>query len=449
MEKKSSLVSGDVGKALIKFSAPIIFSNLIQAIYGLVDMMVVGHFVGSTGMTAVSMGAQITNVVMMVANGLANGGSVMAAQMTGRGENKEIPKIFGTLLTFFLFAAVALSIALIGFARPLLLLINTPTEALSQAVTYLVICLAGTLFVYSYNCMAALLRGLGNSKVPMVIIIITVALNAVLDLLFIGVFSIGAAGAALATILCQMTSTILVVLYVRNKAGLFSFRLSSFRICKQYLALSVKIGLPQSIQSFFASTSHLFLSSLVNLYGVSAAAAAGAAGKIQTLAALPSQGMMSGLMILTAQNLAIDQPKRVMQGMRSGMLFSFSISAVIFALCMAFPGTAFRIFTPEPEVAAIGIGFLRRIIGAFLLESFMFCMFGVIAGSGYTPMTMCCGVLSAFAVRYGCAWLFSQIFHWGFNGIGIAYLAGPVVSSTICILFLLSGKWKSPRVRVS
>lgn len=448
MSEKNNLVAGNVGKTLIKFSAPIIFSNLIQAIYGLVDMMVIGHFVGSTGMTAVSMGAQITNVVMMVANGLANGGSVMAAQMAGRGESKDISRIFGTLLTFFFFFAVSLSIVLIMFAHPLLLLINTPTEALSQSITYLIICLGGTLFVCSYNCVASLLRGIGNTKVPMVIIVITVTLNALLDLLFIGVFSMGTAGAALATILCQLISTILIILYVKYKSTLFNFRFSSFRIYKQYLVPSIKIGLPQSIQAFFASTSHLFLSSLVNLYGVSAAAAAGAAGKIQTLASLPSQGMMSGLMTLTAQNLSANQPKRVTRGMRTGMLFAFSISAVISALCVIFPEEVFRIFTSDPEVASIGTGFLRRMIGSFLLESLMFCMFGVIAGSGYTPLTMCCGILSAFAVRYGCAWLFSQVFLLGFNGIGLAYLVGPMISLTICSLFLLSGKWKTPRIQI-
>lgn len=449
MVHKNSLTTGPVGKALIQFSAPIIFSNLIQAVYGLVDMMTVGHFVGSSGMTAVSMGTQITTIIMVIANGLSNGGSVVVAQMAGRGDRKEIPRVLGTLLTFFIVAALGLSILLFFLARSLLQLVNTPEAAFSQAMQYLLICTAGTIFVYTYNCMAALLRGLGNSKVPMIIVLITVALNAVLDLLFIGAFSLGAAGAALATVICQMLSAVLISLYIRNKAKLFDFKLSSFRIHKKYLSLSVKIGLPQSIQSFFAATSHVFLSSLINLYGTQAAAAAGTAAKIQTLASLPSQGMMAGLMTLTAQNLAVNEPKRVMRGMRFGMLFAFSISAVIFAICMAFPEAVFLIFTPETEVAAIGPGFLRRMIGSFLLESFMFSMFGVIAGSGYTPLTMCCGILSAFAVRYSCGWLFSQVFHLGFNGIGLAYLVGPVVSSAICIVFLLSGKWKSPRIKVT
>lgn len=447
--KGRTLTTGPVGKNLILFAAPIILSNLIQAVYGLVDMMVVGHFVGSTGMTAVSMGAQITTVVMTTINGLANGGSAVAAQMTGRGKHGDLHKLFGTLLSAFLLLAVAMSLLLAWLSRPLLEVINTPAAAFDQALQYLLICLSGTVFVYCYNCMAALLRGMGNSKTPMMIILITVALNAVLDLLFIGPLSMGVSGAAAATVISQLLSVVLVSFYVKYRAKLFSFSPSLFRISGKHLALVVKIGLPQSIQAFFASTSHLFLSSIINLYGVSAAAAAGVAGKIHTLASLPAQGMLTGLMTLTAQCLSAGETKRVMRGMRSGMLFSFSISAVLSALCLVIPETVFRIFVDDPVVISVGVGFLHRIIGAFLLESIMFCMFGVIAGAGYTPLTMCCGIMSAFAVRYICAWIFSQVLGWGFNGVGLGYLVGPVVSISICSIFLLTGKWRSLRVRVT
>lgn len=415
----------------------------------MVDMMVVGQFVGPTGMTAVSMGTQITTILLAMINGLANGGSIVSAQLSGRGERERIPRVIGTLLLFFATVAVVLSVGVAIFARPLLLLVNTPEVAMDQAIDYLLICLIGTIFVYSYNCMAATLRGTGNSKAPLVIVIITVALNAVLDLLFIAAFSMGAAGAALATILCQFASMVMIAVYTKKKAKLFDFKLSSFRIEKKYLAAAVKIGLPQSIQFFFASSANLFLSSLVNLFGVTAAAAAGAVAKVHSIATLTTQGVMSGLITLTAQNLAVDQPKRVVRGLLSGILFSFSMSFVIFFICMVFPGFVFGIFTPEAEVAIMGVGYLRWICLAMLLESFMFTIFGTITGSGYTPVTMCCGIMSAFVIRYSTAWIFVHVLELGFSGIGLSFAIGPVISTSICVIFLLSGRWKKQRVKVS
>lgn len=448
MDQRNSLVTGSAGKRLISFSAPIILANLIQAIYGFVDMIVVGRYIGPAGMSAVSMGAQITAVVMILVGGFSNGGTIISAQLFGRGEQKEIPRVLGTILSFFTIIAVIATVALIIFAKPLLTVINTPEVAFDQAVQYFLICILGTIFVYAYNSMAAILRGVGNSTVPMIIVITTVILNAVLDILLIAVIPLGVVGAAVATITSQFISMLMIAVYIKKKTDYFDFKLSSFKIDKNYLKLVVKIGLPQSIQFLFASSSAVFLSGLINVYGVNASAAAGAASKIQTLANLPAQGMMAGLLALTAQNLAANEPKRVMKGMWTGMLFAGAISLVIYVLCFIFPDETFHIFTPDTDVINAGIDFLQLMAISFVLESFMFCMFGVISGAGYTPLTMVCGILSAFVARYSSAWILSRVFMLGFNGIALSYTVGPVVSSAICIIFLLTGKWKTPRVQV-
>ena len=448
MGHQNDLITGSIGKKVIGFAAPIILTNLIQAIYGIVDMVTVGHFIGAPGMSAVSMGAQITAVVLVVVNGLSNGGTIISAQLAGQGKHKDISYVIGTMLTFFTILALTITALVMALCRPLLSAINTPAVAFEQAVQYLLICMAGTVFVYAYNSMAAMLRGIGNSKVPMVIVLTTVILNGVLDVLMIGPMQLGAVGAALATIISQFVSVVMVFGYIKTKTDLFDFKLSSFRIHKGYLSLIIKIGLPQAIQFLFASSSFIFMSGLVNVYGVEASAAAGAAAKVQTLANLPSQGMMVGLLTITAQNLAANKPKRVINGMWIGMAFSVAISLVIFAFCMIWPTAAFRFFTPEMSVAEVGADYLRCMAISFIMESMMFCMFGVISGAGYTPVTMCCGILSGFAVRFGAAWVFSRVLMLGFNGIGLAYAAGPVVSSLISIVFLASGKWKSARVQV-
>lgn len=448
MKNAVDLTQGSVGKKVIRFAFPIILANLIQAIYGIVDMVTVGQFIGPSGMSAVSMGAQITTVVLVIVNGLSSGGTIISAQLTGHGKNKEVSYLFGTLLTFFAILAVIISAVVMLLARPLLRVINTPDAAFTQAVQYLLICMAGTIFVYAYNSMAALLRGVGNSKTPMIIVLTTVILNAFLDVLLVAVIPLGVVGAALATIICQFISVVMIWIYIKTKTDLFDFKLRSFHIHREYLKLVVKIGLPQAIQFAFASSSFVLMSSLVNIYGVDASAAAGAAAKVQTIANLPAQGMMAGLLTVTAQNLAIKEPKRVLKGMFTGMAFVTAISAVIFALCMLFPTSVFRIFTTEASVAKVGTAYLRCMAFSFIMESIMFSMFGVISGAGYTPVTMCCGILSGFAVRYCAAFVLSRVLELGFNGIGLAYLAGPVVSMIISFTFLLTGKWKTPKVQL-
>lgn len=448
MEKNGELFSGSIGKRVIGFATPIILTNLIQAIYGIVDMITVGHFVGSSGMSAVSMGAQITAVVLVIVNGLSNGGTVISAQLTGQGKQKEVSCVTGTMLSFFTILALIMMALIMAFSRPLLRLFNTPPVAFEQAVQYLLICMAGTVFVYAYNSMAAMLRGVGDSRAPMFVVIITVVLNAVLDVLMIGPLHMGVAGAAWATIISQFVSMVLIALYIKYRRGLFDFRPCSFRIHREFLSLIVRIGLPQAIQFVFASSSFLLMSGIVNIYGVEASAAAGAAAKVQTLANLPAQGMMVALLSFTAQNLAVGEPKRALKGMWIGMAFSTAICMLIFAFCMIWPELTFRCFTPEIAVESVGIGYLRCMAFSFVLESIMFCMFGVVSGSGYTLVTMACGILSGFVVRFGTAWLLSSVAGLGFNGVGLAYMAGPIASSLICLVFMLTGKWKKARVQI-
>ncbi|NLV50391.1 MAG: MATE family efflux transporter [Clostridiales bacterium] len=448
MDERGNLTTGRVGKKLIAFCVPIIFANLIQAIYSFADMAIIGHYLGSGGMSAVSMGSLISTVVLVVVAGLSNGGSIISAQLIRNGAQSEIRRVLGSMLSMFTVIAIIITVCVISFAEPILRLINTPPAAFRYAVQYLVICMIGTIFVYWYNVLAAVLRGVGDSKTPMIIIAATAVLNIVLDIIAVGALNLGTAGAAMATIFSQFISVVLVCVLIKRKTTLFDFKLKSFTIHKNYLSAVVRIGLPQSIQFLFAAAGALFLGGLVNLYGVEASAAAGAVGKIQIFANLVSQGIMVGLMTMTAQNLAVGKPERVIKGLRIGMAFSTAISFVFFAFCMLFPMLSFRIFTSDAAVAAAGVGYLRCYAFSFVIEAAMFCMFGIISGAGYTPLTMCCGILSAFFIRYGFAWLFSNVLLWGFEGIGLAYVAAPIVTSVICVVFLLSGKWKVSRVKI-
>ena len=448
MNNRRDLTTGRIETKLLAFAWPIMLMNLLQAVYNLADMIIVGQFVGSTGMSAVSVGGQVTHLVLCVCNGLSNGGSAYIGQLVGAKKNEDARKVVGTLLTFLLVLAVLFTVGVIALLHPLLRGLNVPPESYTETARYLTICMSGTIFVYMYNAVGAALRGIGESLWPMIFVIITTTENVLLDLLFVGVFHWGASGAALATILCQATSMTLVILYTKHRTDLFDFKRSSFRIHRDKLGQLMRVGLPQAIQYVCTNISFLLVSSLINSYGVVASAAAGATNKISTFVTLPGTACMSAIVTMTAQNLPGKQYKRIIRGMLTGMALSFSIAMMFFVICQVAPGSMYALFTPEEAVVAVGSTYLRIYALTFVVEVIMFCLFGVLTGSGHTEVSMLNAIFSAFAVRYVLAHVLSAYTPLGFNGIAVAYSAAPMVGILVALFFIGTGRWKKSAIRV-
>lgn len=448
MNSKHDLTTGKVRTRLLAFAFPIFLVNILQALYNMVDLAIVGHYVGPAGMAAVNNGGQVTNMVLMVCLGLANGCTVLTGQLYGSGKAKEIRRLTGSFLSFLILAALILTAASVLFMNPLLALLNTPAESLGETRSYLLICMCGTVFVYAFNALSASLRGIGISFILMIISIITTAENFLLDLLFVGVFDLRSAGAAAATVTSQLTALVLAAVYIRRKTQLFDFSLSSFRIDKSKLKAALRIGFPQSLQFTCTTVSFLCIAALINSYGVDAAAAASVTLKVGNFGLISGTSFMSALMTLTAQNHPGRQYKRILQGMFWGMFFSLLISGTAFILCRVIPGPIYGLFTDSAAVTALGIPFLKWYSICFFDEVIMFCMFGVLTGAGYTRVTMLCSIFSAFGVRYAAALLLSTYTAMGFNGIAFAYVLSPLVGLSISLYFLISGKWKYSKVRI-
>lgn len=448
MEDNRDLTTGSIVKKLIAFSMPIMAVNLLQAIYNMVDMVIVGQFVGAVGMSAVSVGGQVTNLILNTCIGLTNGLSVYIGQLFGAKKMDDAKSIMGSMLSFLILLALFFTAGIITLRVPLLHLLNTPDESFEATVQYLTICMSGTVFIYIYNALSAALRGIGESVHPMLYVLITTIENILLDLLFVAAFKWGAAGAAAATVISQFTSMFLVICYTKKSTRLFDFALSSFRISAQKLGGVLKIGLPQAIQYTATHISFLCIGSLINSYGVNASAAAGAANKLWTFGTLPGLSFMSGIISVTAQNHPTGNYKRIIQGMFCGMTGSLIVSGIVFALCQITPEGMYGLFTPDSNVAEIGASYLRIYAISFFDEVIMFCMFGVLTGSGYTTVTMCCSFLSAFGMRYAGAYLLSNFTSLGFNGIALAYSLAPLVGITVGGYFLVSGRWKKSRVKI-
>ncbi|MCD8218339.1 MAG: MATE family efflux transporter [Clostridiales bacterium] len=442
------LTTGSVSGKLYRFAMPILCTNLLQAVYNVVDMMIVGRFLGSAGITAVNVGGQVVMVVFVVISAFSNAISVLIGQLIGAGRKKEIPFVVNTALILFLLLAVILTVGIIGCSDLLIRLLNVPAEAVNGTKSYLIIYMCGTCFVYTYNVLYGLLRGIGESTAPMVFAMISSGVNILLDFLFVAVLSLGVSGAALATILSQALSMVLMIRFVAKRVPDYHLARSEFHLDREKRKQLINVGFPQMVQLVLTNISYLFISSLVNSYGLESAAAVGAINKIYTFAVIPGQAMMTAIITMTAQNLPGKNYRRVLQGLGYGCLLAFLISAAVWGICELFPGALLGAFTTEAEVLAIGIPFMRIFICCILIENVMFCMFGLLTGAGYTNITMSCALVSTFVVRYAFSYVLSSMTPLGFHGIAVAYILAPCASLTISGLYTLSGRWKKPRVRV-
>ncbi len=447
-EHGPDLIRGSLWRSMLRFSVPLIASNLLQAVYNIVDMIIVGRFAGSAGLSAVSIGGQVTMVALCIVMGIANAASVLSSQLVGAQRESELPMLLRTMERVFAAAALALTVLAWVFTRPLLTALHTPPEAYAQAVWYLRICMAGTAFVYLYNLMTGVLRGVGDAKTPLLLVAISSVVNLVLDLLLVGALHWGAAGAAAATAFSQMLCCALIFPLSRRRHAFLAGEKGPFRFDREKLAVLLKIGLPQSVQFTLTELSFLLIAGVVNLFGVYASAAAGAVARLGSFAVLASKAMMGAIITVTGQNIGAGQPKRALRGMGIGILYALPISLIFYVLSLIRPELMLSLFTREAPVLAAGAPYLKALALSFVLESVMFCMMGLLTGAGHTLVTLSCALVSAFVVRYSLARLFSITLGMGFVGVGWAYPFAPAASLIICTAFILSGRWKTNRVRL-
>ncbi len=444
---KGDMTVGSVGRKLVAFAIPIAITNLIQALYNMADMSIVGHFVGSAGMSAVTMGGLVVNVVLAVVTGFSNGGSVYIGQLFGAGRKDKIQTVIGTMLTSFAILAVVMTGILIAVTGPMLRGLKTPDESLSMAVSYLTIYLAGTIFVFIFNIQAAALRAIGKSTPAMVAVGVTAAINILLDYVFVGPLKTGVSGAAAATVISQFLSVMIIGLYIK-KEGLFDFKIRSFAIDREELKVLIRIGLPTAMQFGLTSVSFLFISGFVNQYGVCASAASGATSKIWMFEIISGQSVQMALLTLTAQNIAKKNYARIRQGLIIGIIIGVVCSGLFWAAGQFFPSQMLSVFTSDRNVIDIGIRYFQIFMISGVVECVMFCFYGVISGSGHTFFTFICAVISAIVVRITFVWVFDAFTDLGFNGIAWAYVCAPCASLMAAAGYYFSGRWKKSRIKL-
>ena len=440
---EKNLSEGNVVKQLILFSLPVLISNIIQSLYSTVDMLIVGNFATEAAMSGVNIGGQVSFIITNMVFGLSVGATVLIGQYKGAENRRGIQEVIATLLVSLLVVAVALTVVMIALAEPILSAINTPKESYNEAKRYFIISMLGTIFIFGYNALSALMRGLGDSKNPLIFVAIACGANVVLDYILVAQFHLDAAGAAIATVVSQAISVILCIIYLAKNNFIFDFSIKSFKaFSKKQLKLILKVGIPTSIQNVASGLSFLFLTTLVNGFGVMASAAVGAVGKLNGFAILPGVAMSTSISAMSAQNIGAGKYKRASHTMFTGAAIALGISIVIFALVGIFPEACMRMFGDDPEFIKCGVEYIKSFKFDYLTAPIFFCFNGLFIGSGHTTFSLVNGILSSILFRIPASFLFGIVLNWGLTGVGLGAPAASIAALILCIIFYTTGRWK-------
>lgn len=443
-----NLTEGSIRKNLIVFALPFLAANFLQALYGTVDVAVVGWFTDASGISAVSIGSQIMMIINSLVVGVTLGGTILIAQYVGAKMDGDIRETIGSMLTLFIIAGLVLTAVMFAMLEPILGWLKTPEEALDQARQYSQVAFCGILFTLMYNGISAVLRGMGDSTRPLIFIAVACILNIGLDLIFVGPLGMGAWGAALATILSQGVSMVLSVIYLKRQDFLFDFKPKSFRLHRGKTLRILKLGLPISLQESMVNLSFLIISAAVNALGVAASAAVGIAGKFDGFAMLPATALSGAISSMVAQNMGAGQSERARKTMYTGIVFSLAAATLFFLWVQLAPESVMGLFGAEGDVTAAGVEYMRAFSIDFLMVSFVFCMNGFFNGCGSTVFSMANGLLSTFLVRIPLVFLLESVFPAApLFGIGLAAPIASAVSIVVGLVYMKSGRWKRDLVQ--
>lgn len=453
MKEKSmvtNMTEGSVLSHLVRFALPLLLANCLQTLYTTVDTLVVGRFVGTAGLSAVSTCGDLITFYTMIAMGFTSGGQIIIAQFVGKNDREAISKTIGTLFTLLIGAALVLTVFCITALDWQLSIMNVPTEALTEGRYYTLICGAGLIFVFGYNGVSAVLRGLGDSKRPLLFIGIASFANLILDLLFVVGFHMGAAGAALATILGQAFSLIASLLYLyrhRESFG-FDFKLRSFIPVKKYLSMLIRLGGPMALQFALVLISVIFISAQINNFGVAASAANGVASKLENIIRIVSNSVGTAASAMIAQNIAARKINRCNKILGYSMCICITWAAICSVAIYLFPQQIFSVFNTDSRVLEYALIFAPAGVVCYLGNGIRSTANALINGIGHATLSLIAGLLDSVVARIGFSLLFAHLMPPELKILGFWYgsaLAG-YVPILIGLGFYLSGKWKTRKL---
>ena len=439
---ENNLTQGSVFKKLWAFTLPLIGANLLQILYGMVDLYIVGRFAETSDVSAVSVSTTVLSAFLMFLIGLSVGATVVVGQKYGAGEKSALSSVAATGFSLAWIVGAALMVIAAAMTRPILGWIHTPAEAMRGATQYMLICSVGYLFQSVYNMLAGILRGMGESKSPLLYVAVATVVNIVSDTVLVAGFGLGAAGTAIATVFAQFLCMLFAILHVKKRGFPFDFRLKSYRLVKKDAAALIRTGLPIALQQALVLFSFVIVAGIINRHGLFASAAAGILDKVFMFATIPTNAFHSSISAMVAQNIGAGAEQRAVQCLRYGSLFSFLFALAFFITGLFFPAQTIRIFTSDSGVVAAGVEYYAGYKYDYLICSLAFCINGFINGTGRTRLTLIANLISTYAVRIPACILVANVWKLGMRGLGFALPVATAVQVIIGFAFYISGRWK-------
>lgn len=435
-KERADFTQGSILKKLFWFMVPILGALILQAAYGAVDLLVVGRFGSTSGLSAVSTGSQLLNLVTFVVTQLAMGITVLIARYLGEKCPEKIGGVLGGAALVFALISVGLCVLLVGFARPISVLMQAPRESLDLTVSYVRICGGGIFFIVAYNLLSAIFRGLGDSRSPLLFVLVACVVNIFGDLLLVAGFHMDAAGAALATVLAQAVNVVCAVVILLKKQLPFTLRRQDFRFnlqCRKFLA----IGLPLALQEFLTQLSFLALCAFVNRLGLEASSGYGVASKIVNFAMLVPSALMQSMASFVSQNVGAGDLRRAKRSMFTGIGVGLGFGAVVFALVMTRGDVLAGVFSTDPAVIQNGFAYLKGFAPETIATAVLFSMVGYFNGNQRTLWVMLQGLVQTLLVRLPLAYVMSIQPNASLTKIGLAAPASTAVGVLLNIGFYL------------
>ena len=446
MSNTADFTQGSILKKLCRFMLPVLGALILQAAYGAVDLLVVGRFGSTSGLSAVSTGSQVLNLVTFVVTQLAMGVTVLIARYIGEKREKEIGAVLGGAAVVFTILAGCLFVLLVLFARPISVLMQAPQEALALTASYVRICGCGILFIVAYNVLSAVFRGLGDSRSPLLFVLVACLVNVAGDLVLVAGLHLDAAGAALATVLAQAVSVGCALAILRRKKLPFTFRKSDVRLneqCRRFLA----IGLPLALQEFLTQLSFLALCAFVNRLGLAASSGYGVASKIVSFVMLVPSALMQSMASFVAQNIGAGNVKRAKKSMFTGIAVGVAFGIVMFALVLRKGDVLAGLFSTDAEVVRRGFEYLRGFAPETIVTAVLFSMVGYFNGSNQTLWVMIQGLIQTLLVRLPLAYYMSIQPNASLTKIGMSAPVATVVGIVLNIGCFLYLNWRDAAKR--
>ena len=432
--KNNDFTSGAILPRLLKFMLPVLFAMFLQAMYGAVDLLVVGQFSTNADVSGVSTGSQIiltlTNIIVSFAMGI----TVAVGQKIGQKRPEEAAGAIGTGLLIFAAIGVLFTIIGVAAAEPLAKLMHAPEAAFDITVSYIRICSGGFIVITAYNLLGSIFRGLGDSKTPLIAVGIACVFNIIGDLFFVAVLKMGASGAALATVIAQLISVVISLVIIRKVKLPFQFSRKDIKFNPSFAKKIVTIGAPIALQDFLVGISFLVLLAIVNQLGLTQSAGIGVAEKVTAFIMLVPSAFMQSMSSFVAQNLGAGKPERAEKALKDGIAVSFLFGAAMFALTFFRGDLLAGIFSKDPAAVADAWSYLKAYAIDCLLTCFLFCFIGYYNGLQKTKFVMIQGICGAFCVRIPVALLMQQIGNGSLFLIGLSTPCSTVIQIIMCFI---------------